>query len=76
MSAYDNPLFLWHDATGNLMGVLAMHGKDLFQKNVIAELKKIFKHMKVEHLNLGDWVLGKQKMDYYQPKFMFYLYPQ
>ena len=50
MSAYDNALFLWHDATSNLMGILAMHvdkfvicGNDLFQKNVISELKKIFK---------------------------------
>ena len=44
VSAYDNALFIWHDATGNLMGILAMHiddfvfgEKDLFQKNVIAE---------------------------------------
>ena len=25
MSAYDNALFLWNDANGNLMGILAMH---------------------------------------------------
>ena len=38
---------LWHDATGNLMGILAMHiddfifyGNYLFQKNVVSELKK------------------------------------
>ena len=50
MSAYDKALFLWHDATGNLMDILAMHvdnflfcGNDFFQKNVIAELKKILK---------------------------------
>ena len=50
MSAYDNALFLWHDATGKLMGILAMHvddfifcGNDSFQKNVISELKKTFK---------------------------------
>ena len=50
MTAYDNALFLWHDATGNLMGILAMHvddfifcGNELFQENVIAELEKIFK---------------------------------
>ena len=50
MSAYDNVLFLWHDATGNLMGILTMHKddfifceKDTFQSNVISELKKISK---------------------------------
>ena len=49
VSAYNNALFLWHDTTGNLMGILAMHeddfvfcGNDLFQKNVISDLKKIF----------------------------------
>ena len=55
VSAYNNALFLWHDATGNLMGILAMHvddfvisGNDLFQN-----LKKYSKLecMKVEHLN-------------------------
>ena len=37
VNAYDNTAFLWHDATGNLMGILAMHiddfvfcGNDLF----------------------------------------------
>ena len=47
VSAYDNALFIWHDATGNLMSVLAMYvddfvfrGNDLFQKKVIAEFKK------------------------------------
>ena len=63
VSAYDNALFLWHNATGNLMGILAMHienivfgGNNLFQKNMIAKLKKDSKleHMKVEHLNLED----------------------
>ena len=50
VSAYDNALFLWHDATGNLMGILAMYvdnfifcGNDIFQRNVISELKRIFK---------------------------------
>ena len=50
MSVYDNALFLWNDATGNLMSILAIQvdhfifcGNDLLQKNVIAELKKIFK---------------------------------
>ena len=28
VSAYDNALLLWHDATGNLMGILAMHIDD------------------------------------------------
>ena len=47
MSTYDSAMFLWHDATGNLMDILAMHvddfifcGNYLFQKYVIAELKK------------------------------------
>ena len=50
VSTYDNALLLWYDATGNLMGILAMHVDDfvfcrnyLFQKNVIIELEKIFK---------------------------------
>ena len=45
VSAFDNALFLWHDATGNLMGILALHldENDLFQKNVIVESKRIFK---------------------------------
>ena len=70
--AYDNALFLWHDATGNLMCILPMYiddfvfcENDLFQKNVITELKKKYsklEHMKVEHLNFGDLVFGKQKM--------------
>ena len=40
-------LFLWHDATGNLIGILAMHADDFifcendtFQRNMILELKK------------------------------------
>ena len=53
------------------MGILAMHindfvfcENDLFQKNVIAELKKYSKleHMTVEHLNFCNEVLSKQKM--------------
>ena len=51
MTAYNNALFLWHDATGNLMGILAMHvydflfcGNDLFKKNEITGLKKIRTH--------------------------------
>ena len=63
VSAYDNALFLWFDATGNLMGILAKHvddfvfvGNDLFKKNVMAEWKKYSKLecIKVEHLNFGD----------------------
>ena len=84
VSAYDNALFLWHDATGYLMGILAMHvddfvfcGNDLFQENEIAELKKYSKldHMKVEHLNFGDLVLGKLKMGLLSTKICF-IYPQ
>ena len=48
MSVYDNALLLWHDAAGNLMGILAMHvddfifcGNKTFQRNVISELKRI-----------------------------------
>ncbi|GAB1599998.1 hypothetical protein Ahia01_000277300 [Argonauta hians] len=50
VSAYDNALFLWHDLSQNLTGILAMHvddfifcGNDSFKKNVISELKKMFK---------------------------------
>ena len=44
MSAYDNSLFLWHDATGNLMGILAIYVEDfIFCGNLITELKKMFK---------------------------------
>ena len=50
VSAYDNALFLWHDAVANLMGILVMHvndfifnGKDPFQTNVISEYKRIIK---------------------------------
>ena len=68
MSAYDNALFFWHDTTGNLMGILAMLvddfifcGNDLFQKNVISELKKYSKLecMKVGQLNFGDFYQSK-----------------
>ena len=50
VSAYDNALFLWHDATGNLMGILAMHIDDFvfcemicFRKMWSQNWKKIFK---------------------------------
>ena len=51
-------------------------GNDLFQKNLIAELKKYSKQecMKVEHLNFGVWMLGKQKWDYYPPKSTCFIY--
>ena len=58
LHAYDNALFLWHDATGNLMGILAMYinyfcriRNHLFQKNVIAELKK----KKIQSWNTWKW---------------------
>ena len=63
MSEYANALFLWHDVTGNLMDILAIHiveflfsRNDLFQKNVISDLKKYSKLecMKVEHINFWD----------------------
>ena len=48
--AYEDALFHWHDAAGNLIGILAMHvddfifcGNESFKKNVISELKKIFR---------------------------------
>ena len=49
VSTYDNALFLWHDATSNLMSILAMSvddfifcGNNTFQGNMISELKRIF----------------------------------
>ena len=70
VNTYDNALFLWYDATDNLTGILAMYiedflfcGNDLFQKNVIAKLKKKkyskLEHMKVENFNFSDWVLSE-----------------
>ena len=50
VSSYDTTLFLWHDTTGNLMDIVVMHVNDFifsendtFQRNVISELKRIFK---------------------------------
>ena len=71
MSAYDSVLFLWHDAIGILMDILAMHiddfvfcGNDLFQKNVIVELKKIFRFGIHESGTFKFWGLGvKQTKD-------------
>ena len=63
MSAYDNVLFLWHDATGNLRSILAIHiddfvlcGNDFSEKCDHRIEKKYSKleGMKVEHLNFGD----------------------
>ena len=43
-------MFLGHNANGNLIGILVMHadhfifrGNNTFQRNVISELKRIFK---------------------------------
>ena len=71
VSTYDNALFLWHDANGNLMGILAMHiddfifcGNDLFHKNVISELIKISKVGMHENGTFKFWVLSfKQTKD-------------
>ena len=73
MSAYDNVLFLWHDATGNLMGILAIYVEDFifcgnytFQRIVISELKRIFEvgtHENGVFKFWGLWVLIKQKME-------------
>ena len=67
MSAY----VFWHDATGNLMSILTMHvddfifyGNDTFQRNVISELKKIFKVGTHENETFKFWELGiKQTKD-------------
>ena len=63
--AYNNALFLWHDATGNLMSILVMHvddflfcGNDTFQRNVISELKRIFKVGIHENGTFKFWGLG------------------
>ena len=86
MSAYDNALFLWHDATGNLLGIRAMQvddfiicGNNIFQRNVISEFKKFskLKYIKIEPSNFGDWLLSKQKMGLLKIKiYMLHLYPQ
>ena len=65
-STYDNALFLLDDTTGNLMDILVMHvddfilcGNDLFQKKVIAKLKKTY-----ESGTFRFWELGiKQTQD-------------
>ena len=64
VSAYNNALFLWHDATGNLTGILAMHLDDFifcenytFQRNVFSELKRIFKVGADENETFKFWGL-------------------
>ena len=49
--------YFCHDATGNLMGILAIHvddfifcGKDTFQRNVMLKFFKIFK--------VGTWKIS------------------
>ena len=84
-SAYDNALFLWRDATGNLMDILAIHVDDFysvemicFRKMWLQNWKKYSKLecIKIEHLNFWDWVLDKQAMRLLSTKiFMFHLYP-
>ena len=80
----DNVLFLWHDAIGILMDILAMHiddfvfcGNDLFQKNVIVELKKIFRfgiHESGTFKFLGLGVKQNKRGNYYPPKSVCFIY--
>ena len=64
------------------MGILAMHvddfifcGNDLFKKNMIAELKQIFKVGTHENGTFKFWRLGvRQTKDYYTPKSIFVIY--
>ena len=74
VSAYDNALFLWHDATSNLIGILVMHVYDFifcenytFQRNVVSELKRIFK-VGTQKWNLQIFRIGclaNKRWDYY-----------
>ena len=76
MSAYDNALFLWHDATGNLMGILEIHiddfvfyENDLLQKNVIADLKKKIQTLNTWKGNISIFGIrcsANKRWDYYQ----------
>ena len=71
LSAYGNALFLWHDATGNLMRILPIHvddfivcGNYIFQRNLILESKRIFKVRTHENRTFIFWGLGvKQTKD-------------
>ena len=63
-NAFDNALFLWQDATGNLMSILEMHVDDFifcrngaFQRNVISGLKRISKVGTHEN-DLVCWFVG------------------
>ena len=65
VSAYDNALFLYHDATGNSIGILAMHvhnfifcGNNIFQRNVISKLKRIFIGRTYENRTFKFWGLS------------------
>ena len=55
----DNAPLLGHDATSNLMGILAIYkdgfvfcGNDLFRKNLIAEVKKNIQSWKASKWNI------------------------
>ena len=64
VSAYNNnALFLWYDATGNLMEVLAMHvddfvfgGNDFFKKKCDCRIKKDIQSWNTWKCNI--WGLG------------------
>ena len=65
VTAYDNSLLLWHNATGNLMDILVMHrddfifcGNGTFQRNTISELKIIFKVETHEKDTFKFWGFG------------------
>ena len=71
VGAYNNAMFLWHDATRNLMDILAMYvddfifcGNDTFHRNRISELKRIFQVGRHKNRTFKFWGLGvKQTKD-------------
>ena len=77
-------LFLWHDATRNLMGnthrrLCILWMWFIAEKKWSQKWKGYLKMecIKVEHLNFGDWVVGIQKMELLLTKiYIFHLYPQ
>ena len=78
VSAYDHALFLWYDATGNLIGLLAMHVDYIlfwenytFQRNVISELKRMFKVGTHENETFKFW--GLVLSIYYRPKSLCFI---
>ena len=82
MSAY----VFWHDATGNLMSILTMqvddfifYGNDTFQRNVIFELKKIFKVGTHENGTFKFGGLGvkqtKDRITIYQNLYASFIFP-